>query len=107
MEEEEAHTEEETEVTIIVDTQEEATIKDLVQEIDHFKLIDSVMKIKLLLKSEDCHTKSDMKKLQIFLRILNILTKVSFLELDKMEGKMDLAPFYLKPSKKHKMQQMK
>ena len=46
MEEEEAHTEVETEATIIVDTQEEATIKDLAQEIDHFKLIDSVMKIK-------------------------------------------------------------
>lgn len=109
MAEEEAHTEEETEdhtgteVTMVVDTEEEVTIKDHLQAIDLSKQIGSLMMIRLLSKSEDFLIKSDMKRLQIFLEISNTLTKVSFLESDKMAGRMDLVQSYLNLNKKQQM----
>jgi bifunctional pyridoxal-dependent enzyme with beta-cystathionase and maltose regulon repressor activities len=50
----------------ITKEEEEVIIKDHHQEINHFLQINSMMRIKLLLKLEDFHIKLDMRKFQIF-----------------------------------------
>lgn len=70
--------------------------KDPLPEMFLISQVDSRKKTRLLSRLEDCHIKSDMKRLLTSSEISDISKKVRYSVLEAMDGKMVSDPFCLK-----------
>jgi len=80
------------------------TIKDLLPEIFLISQVDSRKRTRLLSRLEDCHIKSDMKRLLTSSEIIDISKKVQYLVLEVMDGRMVSDQFCLKIRKNREKQ---